>query len=292
VRGIVNWFDQNSITMINGLARAMVLFMLAAGLSLIFGLMNVLNLAHGAIFLWGAYFGVTIGTHGNLLFAALAVAVVAGVLMGTSLMAAVRPVARRGYADQALLTIGISLILADLTQGIWSPRLRATGAPTSLGGTASILGQPYPVYRLAVIGLGLAVAVGLYFLFERTDYGARIRAAVADRDMVGALGVNVNRLMLSVMVLGTVLAAIAGVVASPIFTVAPGLDQAVLALALIVLTVGGFGSIIGPFLAAVLVGQAEALGVVFLPAGFDTFLLFGTMALVLVLRPGGLVRRA
>ncbi len=288
---IAQWFNDNSITIINGFARGMVLFMLAAGLSLIFGLMNLLNLAHGAIFLWGAYLGVTIATHGNLLYAALAVAFVVGAAMGVGLMVAVRPIGRRGFSDQALLTIGISLVLADLSQGIWSSRFKAISAPTSLSGTVKIFGQPYPIYRLAVIGLGVFIAATMYILFERTEFGARVRAAVADRDMVGALGINVNRLMLTLLALGSALAAAAGVVAGPIFTVGPGLDQAVLALALIVLTVGGFGSVTGPFLGAVLVGQAEALGVVLLPSGFDTFLLFGTMALVLIVRPGGLVRR-
>jgi branched-chain amino acid transport system permease protein len=287
IGAVADFFDANAVTILNGLARGLVLFLIAIGLSLIFGLMDVLNLAHGAVFLLGGYAAVQLAPRGSGFLIALVVAVVAGLALGAGMAAAVRPIAGRGHLDQALLTLGAAYILAELSVIVWGDDYYSPPPPQALAGGTQVFGQVFPTYRLVVIVVGLVVALAVYLLFERTSLGALVRATVADRGMVASLGVNTTLVLVGVFAIGTALAALGGVLSAPVLGVRPGVDRQVLLLALIVVVIGGLGSIKGALVGALLIGQVEALGVALLPQ-FAAFLLFGAMALVLLVRPAGL----
>lgn len=278
------------ISVLNGLAIGLLLFTMAVGLSLVFGLMDVLNLAHGSLFLVGAYVAWSIAGDGGVgaFGLALLVAVLVGVLGGGGLALATRPLARRGHLDQALLTLGLALIIAQLVSIRWGDDVRSVPPPAFLDGVVSIAGDAYPAYRLALIAVGALIAAVVYVVFERTQLGALVRASVADRAMVEALGVDTRRVLYGVFVIGAVLAAVGGVLGAPLLSARPGLDDEVLILALIVVVIGGLGSVPGALLGALLIGQVRSLGVELLPQ-FASFLLFVAMAVVLVVRPAGLL---
>lgn len=287
---VVSWLDANTISIFNGLAQGMLLFTMAVGLSLIFGLMDVLNLTHGAIFLLGAYLGFQFAPGGSstaMFLLALVIAVAVGVVLGGGLAAAIRPIRARGYLDQALLTLGLAFVLSDVASIIWGDDYRALAPPPFLQGSTGVLGDAYPTYRLAVIAVGAVIAVAVYLAFERTELGAVVRAAVSDRAMLSALGINVNRVLVGVFAIGTALAAFGGLVGAPVLGVRPGLDWDVLILALIVVVIGGLGSIVGAFVGALIIGQVQSLGVTLIPE-LAAFLLFGAMAVILLVRPQGL----
>ncbi len=284
---LATWFDAHLISILNGIARGMLLFLMAAGLSMIFGLGDVLNLTHGGIFLFGSYVGWQFLSSGNNFFVALAAAVGAGVLLGLILNLAMRPIKGRGHLDQALVTLGGSFVMAGTISLIWGDDFKSVQPPSFLQGGMDVFGQTYPLYRASVILFGLVVAVLLYFLVERTQFGAIVRAAVADRQMVAALGINVSVVLVSVFLIGTTLATLSGLLGAPILSVRPGVDEEVLLLALIVVVIGGLGSLKGAFIGAMLIGQVQALGIALFP-NLAAFALFGIMASVLLFRPAGL----
>ena len=284
------WIDANLVSILNGLAIGCLLFILAVGLSLVFGMMDVLNLAHGAVYLVGAYtaYALTDGAATWTRFvAAIAVALVLGGVCGLVLAAMTQPLARRGHLDQALLTLGVALVLGELVLLAFGEDVLSIGAPPGLDGSVDLLGRSYPVYRLAVIGVGLVLAIAVYVVVERTRIGALIRATVADRAMVESLGVDSRRVLLGVFAAGCALAAVAGVLGGPIYGARPGLGESVLILALVVVVIGGLGSIKGALIGALVIGQIESLGRALLPDQ-SSFLLFAAMALVLLVRPQGL----
>ncbi len=292
---MTGWITDNLITVVDGLAFGVLLFVIALGLSLVFGLMDVLNLAHGAIYMLGAY--VVAGMVGGgtitlvaFMGAALLAAVVGG-LAGWGLSAMVKPIAGRGHLDQALLTLGVALVVADLISMRFGNDVRSVPAPEPLTGSTSLFGQPYPVYRLVVIVVGLALAVGALLLIERTRIGSLVRAAVVDAQMVRALGVDTAKLVAGVFAAGAALAAFGGVMGAPILSAYPGLDDFALLLGLVVVIIGGLGSVNGALVGALIIGQVEVLGVSLLPT-YASFLVFGAMALVLLLRPQGLFAKA
>lgn len=289
---MLGWLDTNLVTIIDGVAFGVLLFTIALGLSLVFGVMDVLNLAHGALYLAGAYLAVTIvggggGTVLTFVLAALA-ALAIGAVAGGALSLVTRPIASRGHLDQALLTLGIAFVLADVYSEIYGNDVKSVAAPSALSGSASILGSTYPIYRLVVIAVGLLLAVGAWYLIERTKVGSLVQATVADVQMVRALGVNTTYLVTGVFAAGAALAAFGGVLGAPILSAAPGLDTRVLILGLVVVVIGGLGSVSGALVGALLIGQVEALGVSLVPT-YASFLTFGTMALVLLLRPSGIL---
>lgn len=279
----------NLITVLNGLALGAILFLIAVGLSLVFGIMDVLNLAHGAVYLIGAYTAVALfadePTVGGFVLAVLAAAV-AGILAGAVLAGMSLPV--RGHLDQALLTLGVALIVTEVMSAVFGTEVYAISAPPGLDVTASVFGQAYPLYRLVLVAVGVGMAVALHLLLERTRIGAMLRATVADRQMVEAIGIPTRRLVVGVFASGAGLAAVGGVLAGPLLGAQPGLDDTVLLLALVVVVIGGLGSVRGALLGAVLVGQVQALGVALLPDA-ASFLLFAAMGIVLLLRPAGLL---
>jgi branched-chain amino acid transport system permease protein len=286
---MLTWLDANLLSLLNGLALAALLFLIAVGLSLVFGTMDVLNLAHGAVSLIGAYVGVAVLEPGSgvpHLMAAMLAAAAIGLLLGAALAAMTTAVT--GHLRQALLTLGIAFIAADLLRDVFGADVESVPAPLGLDGSVDILGNTYPVYRLVVIGVSGLIAVLLHLLLERTQLGATVRATVADRTMVEAIGVRTNLVLGGVFGAGAALAAVGGLLAAPVLGAQPGLDDTILLLALVVVVVGGLGSIRGALLGAVLVGEVQTLGVSLL-ADYASFLLFAAMALVLLLRPRGLL---
>ncbi len=285
----MGWLDANFISILNGMALAALLFLIAVGLSLVFGTMDILNLAHGVVSLTGAYIGVALlgpeSGAADFLVAMLAAAAI-GLVLGALLAAMTTAVS--GHLRQALLTLGIALIAGDLLRGIFGADVESVPAPRFLAGSVELFGQTYPSYRLAVIVVSLLIAAALYLVLERSQVGAIVRATVADRDMVEALGIRSAWVLGGVFGVGAALAALGGLLAGPVLGAQPGLDNTVLLLALVVVVVGGLGSIRGALLGAVLVGQVQTLGVSLLPDQ-ASFLLFGSMAVVLLVRPRGLL---
>ncbi|HEY3260993.1 MAG TPA: branched-chain amino acid ABC transporter permease [Pseudonocardiaceae bacterium] len=275
------------VSVLNGFAIGFLLFVLAVGLSLVFGMMDVLNLAHGALFLGGAYVGAALaGSWGGFL-AALGIAAAAGLAAGVVLSLLTEPLRRRSHLDQALLTLGIALVVGELLLIVFGDDPLSVAAPPGLDGSVVALGVPYPTYRLALIAVGALLALVVYAVVDRTTVGALVRATVADRDMVAAIGVDNRVVKVAVFAVGSLLATTAGVLGGPIYGARPGLDATVLILALVVVVIGGLGSVRGALVGSLLIGQVESVGRALLP-DLASFVLFGALALVLVVRPQGL----
>ncbi len=273
----------------NGLVLGLLLFLIAAGFSLIFGLMDVVNLAHGSFLLFGAYIGLTvIRATGNFWLALIVAPVVTGLVGLVVEVTLLRRTYKRGHLIQVLLTLGLALIAADLMRWTFGAYVESIDAPAVLAGLASVFGQfEIPVYRLAIIVFGLVMAAGMWLVLERTRLGAIVRAGVQDGEMVGALGINIERVVAGVFVFGTALAGVSGVLAAPVLSIYPGLDFEFLILAMVVVVVGGMGSLKGAFWGALLVGMTDVLGKAYFPE-FSLFAIFLIMAVVLLVRPQGL----
>ncbi|MGY1704641.1 branched-chain amino acid ABC transporter permease [Geodermatophilus sp. SYSU D00697] len=286
---MLGWFDANLVSILNGFAIGALLFVLAVGLSIVFGMMDVLNLAHGAFFLIGSYLSVSFlaGDSWGGFLAALGVAAVIGLLAGGALSGMTEPLARRPILDQALLTLGISLVVAEVLSIVYGNDVRSVSPPPGLDGSVDVAGSAYPAYRLLVIGVGLVLALVVWLVVERTSVGALVRASVADREMVSAMGIDNRKVKVAVLGIGSMLATVAGVLAAPVYGARPGLDETILLLALVVVVIGGLGSIRGALIGALVIGQVESLGRALLP-DLASFILFGTLALVLIVRPRGL----
>jgi branched-chain amino acid transport system permease protein len=286
---MAGWFDANLVSILNGVAIGSLLFILAVGLSIVFGMMDVLNLAHGAFFLAGSYLAVTFvaGQSWGEFLAALGMAALLGLFAGGALSGMTEPLARRPILDQALLTLGISLIVAEVLSIAYGNDVRSIAPPPGLAGSVEVAGSTYPTYRLVLIAIGLLLALVVWLVVEKTSVGALVRASVADREMVSAIGIDNRKVKLAVLGIGSMLAAVAGVLAAPVYGARPGLDKTILILALVVVVIGGLGSVRGALIGALLIGQVESLGRALLPE-LASFILFGTLALVLIVRPRGL----
>jgi branched-subunit amino acid ABC-type transport system permease component len=272
-----------------GLSEAMYLWLVAAGLSLIFGVLRVTNFAHGSLYMLGAYATFYFfGLLGNNFWLGLAVGplVVAGVglLMERFFL---RLVYRLEVAYQLLLTFAFVLIFNDLVKMIWGPIYRVPPTPAGLDGSITILGLPYPTYNLFIIAVGPLVALGLWFLLEKTRWGRLIVASASDKEMANALGINVPRLYTLVFMLGAWLAALGGALSIPIRSVSPGMGEVIIIEAFIVVVIGGLGSLKGAFVGAILIGLLHVYGVRYLQ-NFEMALAFMLMATILIIRPWGL----
>ncbi len=276
------------VSVLNGCAIGFLLFILAVGLSLVFGMMDVLNLAHGALFLGGAYLAATFADGGWAGFlGAVGIAAAAGLVAGTVLSLMTEPLRRRTHLDQALLTLGVALAGGELLIIVFGDDPLAVAPPPGLDGSVSAFGVVYPSYRLLIIGVGAVLALVVYVVVERTRVGALVRATVADREMVAAVGVDNRLIKAAVFAVGSMLATTAGVLGGPIYGARPGLDATVLILALVVVVIGGLGSMRGALIGALIIGQVDTLGRVLVPE-LASFILFAALALVLVVRPRGL----
>lgn len=283
--------DTFVIQLTNGLVFSLLLFMMAAGLSLIFGLMDVVNLAHGTFYLLGGYIGLSIvRLSGSFWLALLLAPLLVGALGLLLERMLLRRLYGRGHLDQVLCTFGVALVGTDLMRWGWGAYVETVAPPALLAGQVLLMGIAFPVYRLAMIALGLLIAACLWLLIERSSIGTRIRAAVSDAAMANALGIDTARLFGIVFAAGTALAAFSGVAAAPILTLYPGLDSEILILGLVVVVIGGLGTLRGAFWGSLLVGMADTFGKSLLPE-FSVFVIFALMAAVLLVRPAGLFGR-
>ena len=291
---------------LNGLQLGVTLFLMSAGLTLVFGIMNLINLAHGSFYMVGAYVGATVTARtGSFLLGVLAALPAAGLVGMVVEILVLRRLYDRDHLDQVLATFGLILFFNEFTRILWGRQPLFMDVPDLLSGTVEIIpGAPYPAYRLAVIGVGIAVAVFLYVLITRSRIGMQIRAGASNREMAGALGVNIRLLYTLVFCLGALLAGLAGVMAGPILAVEAGMGESILILTFVVIVVGGIGSVRGALVGALLIGMVDTLGRAFLPgmlrlvlpaseadgvgASLAAMSIYIVMAAVLAWRPRGL----
>ncbi len=275
---------------LNGLAFGSLLFILASGFSLIFGLMRIVNLSHGAYFMLGAYVGLSAIEAGANFWVAILLGGVAICVLGTLIE---RFILRRLNGQplaQVLVTLGIAFIIADACVWIWTGDPRRVPMPSELTGAFRVAHLAFPIYRLFVIGVAFALAAALWFLLERSRLGAMIRAGVDDLTMARAMGIRTSLLFSVVFCLGSALAGAGGVLAGPILSVYPGLDTDMLPLALVVVILGGVGSLLGAFIGSLIIGFIYSYGQALFP-DLAYVILFLPMVLVLTLRPTGLFGR-
>jgi branched-chain amino acid transport system permease protein len=274
---------------LNSLQFSMLLFLLAIGLSVVFGLMDYLNLSHGTIYMFAAYVAFSIAQLGGSFWAALAVAPLVAAAVGVLLyFVLLKRAERAGHLTQVLLTVGVIYMGTDLLRIAYGDLPKGLSQPALLGGTVDLAGIRYPAYRLFIIALGLVVMTVLYLVLERTRLGALVRAGVDDRATAETLGIDIAKVFALVFGIGTYLAGVAGVVAAPIFGIYPGMDVSIIILVLIVVVVGGLGSLRGAILGSVLIGFADTFGKILLPQ-FAMMMIYLVMALALIFRPSGLM---
>jgi branched-chain amino acid transport system permease protein len=279
--------DFIAIQSLNGLVYSMLLFLLALGLSLTFGLLRIVNLAHGGFFLMGAYFGMSTWLLMQSFLAAIVVATVGVAVIGGLLERLwLQRFYTRAELDQVILTFGFALVFADLMKMLWGKDIHSVPAPAAFSQSIQVADFIFPSYRLLLIFVGFALFAGVWLAIERTRIGALIRASVSDREMVGGLGYNVRFLFTASFAFGTGLAGLAGLLGAPIIGIYPGLDFEVLITTLIVVVVGGLGSITGAFWASLLIGVSETYGRALYP-DLASFIIFGVMAAVLLVRSWG-----
>ena len=278
------------IQSLNSLALGGVLFMLAAGFSLIFGLMRVANLSHGAYFMLGAYVGLSVLDHGyGFGLAILAAGLVVGLLGAFVERVVLRRLAGNSLS-QVLATLGIAFVIADGSLWIWGGDPRPVSAPAFVAGAIELFGLTFPAYRMAVLVVSIVVAIALWLLLEKTRLGMMIRASVDDTQMARAIGIPASRLFTIVFCLGAALAGIGGIIAAPILSVYPGMDADMLPLALVVVILGGLGSLAGAFAGSFLIGFVYSFGQVLVP-DLAYVILFLPMVIILAARPRGLFGR-
>ncbi|MGA8599892.1 MAG: branched-chain amino acid ABC transporter permease [Beijerinckiaceae bacterium] len=251
---------------LNGVQLGLLLFLVAAGLTLVFGIMDFMNLSHGSLFMMGAYFAATfVALTGSFVLGGV-LAIICTTLLGFAIEAIwLRPLFGRGHLDQVLGTFGLVLFFNDFVRLVWGAAGRTLAVPQMLAGHVSFGAFTYPVYRLVLIAVGLLVAADLYLLVQRTKIGMIIRAAASDRDMASAIGADVTLVSAFVFGLGAALAGLAGLFAAPLLTVQIGKGDNILVLALVIIVIGGLGSVRGAFFAALVVGLIDALGRAYLP---------------------------
>ncbi len=294
------------LQLLNGLQLGVLLFLIAAGLTLVFGIMDVVNLAHGVLYMVGAYFIATFAAWTGSFWWGLLLTLPAAVAVGLILeVVVIRRLYHRSHLDQVLATFGLVMIANETVEIVWGSSPLFVPMPDLLAGSVPLMGPlQYPVYRLAIIATGLAVAGGLYLVINHTRIGMLLRAGASNREMVSALGIDIGKLFAVVFTLGAVLACGAGAIVAPILSVDSGMGESVLILTFVVVVIGGIGSIRGAFLGAILVAVVDTMGGVFGPILLRTFLdpaaagqtgrilapmlIYILMAGLLCLRPQGL----
>jgi branched-chain amino acid transport system permease protein len=292
--------------LLNGLQFGLMLFLLAAGLTLVFGIMDLMNLAHGSLYMIGAYLMATIAAASGSFWIALPLAIVLTAVVGLALeRLLIRHLYQRDHLAQVLATFAVILIADDLVKMIWGPAPLMLNAPAALAGPVELLlGFSYPAYRLLIIGVGLACALLLYVLVSHTKTGMLLRAGASNREMAAVMGVRVSRLFGAVFALGAALCAVAGALLGPVLAVEVGMGENILILALVVVVIGGIGSVRGALVGALLVGLVDTAGRALLPSLLNAVMplnlaanlgpalaaiaIYVLMAAVLFLKPSGL----
>lgn len=290
---------------LNGLQYGVMLFLLAAGLTLVFGIMSFVNLAHGSLYMLGAYAAAVVGVQTGSFALSVLAALATGAAVGMALeWLAVSRLYRRDHLDHVLATFGLVLFFNEVVRMVWGPQPVFVSLPESLSGTVDLMGFTYPTYRFLIIAVGLLVAAGSQWLIHKTRVGMLIRAGSVNPQMVSALGVNIRLLNAMLFALGSALAALAGAMAGPILSVQSGMGEPVLITTLVVIVIGGIGSVHGALYAGMIVGLVDTLGRTFLPMLIREFasrevanaagpalasmLIYLLMAVILALRPQGL----
>ena len=289
-------FDQILIQALSGLSRGMVLFVVASGLTLVFGTMRIANFAHGSFYMLAAFITYSISTMiGHSTFGFLAALLIApllvaafGALIEASLL---RHISKRPHQYQLILTYAVTLVVADGIKAIWGRAYHTVDRPSGLSGAVFIFDMPFPSYNFVLIFAGLVIAVLLHLMLTRTRFGKTVRAAVMDGEMVGALGINVPRLFTGVFALGAGLAGLGGVLAAPVGSISLGLDTSIIIESFAVIIIGGVGSVPGALIGALLIGLLQSIGILFAPKMAIAFI-FVALCIVLVVRPQGLLGRA
>lgn len=292
--------------LVNGLQLGTMLFLMASGLTLVFGVMGLINLAHGSFYMVGAYATALVTAATGSFFVGLAAGIAVAAAVGALVeLIVIRRLYHRPHLDQVLATFALILIFSEGTRWLFGSSPLWLNPPAMLAGSVTLPGGlRYPIYRLVIIAVGVAVAVGMYFLITRTRLGMRIRAGESDREMIGALGINIARLYTLVFAMGAALAGLAGAMVGALQSVQVGMGEPVLILAFVVIVIGGIGSIKGALYGAILVGVVDTLGRVFLPGFFRQFmspseaagvgsaiaamLIYIMMAAILAFKPKGL----
>lgn len=293
------------IQSLNGLQLGVLLFLMAAGLTLVFGIMSFVNLAHGSMYMMGAFFAASLYNYTGSFLLAAVLLIPAMTALGLAIeWIALRKLYNRDHLDQVLATFGLILFFNELARMLWGASPYYMEVPEMLSGAVDLFGVRYPAYRFVIIVSGLLVALGCYLLIHRTRVGMLIRAGATNRDMVGVLGVNIVLLNSLLFALGAVLAGVAGLLAGPIMSVQAGMGEPILILTMVVIVIGGIGSIRGAFYAALIVGVVDTLGRTLLPTILRSFLerssadiagpalasmmIYLLMAVVLAIKPKGL----
>ena len=273
---------------LNGLQLSMLLFLLSIGLSVVFGMMNFINLAHGTLYMVGAYLALSTVRWFDSYWVALVLAPLGVALIGAVFYAVLlRHMQRQSPMRQVLVTFGLIFVGFDAVRMVWGALPHTIPIPAALDGSVTVFGEIYPTYRLFIIALGVTVLIALHFGLERTRLGAVVRAGVDDRRMVAALGIDVERAFFLVFCLGCWLAGLAGVVSAPVFSIFPGMDMSILILTLIVVVVGGPGSLKGAVVGSFVIGMVDTYGQVLAPE-LARVTIYALMAAVLLVRPQGL----
>jgi branched-chain amino acid transport system permease protein len=278
------------VLILNGLTQAAILFVLGSGLTLAFGLMRVVNLSHGAFYMLGGYIGWSVvKATGNwplaLVAGGLSIAVL-GFLFERTMLGRVRG----KDLPETLLTVALSMIIADIALVFWARTAITLNVPAYLNPPITLLGVTYPGFRYLLMGISILIAVSLWIILYKTNLGMAVRAGVDDRETVSALGVNIRKIYTSVFALSALLAGLAGVLGGSYLQLSPGLDTTILTYSLVVIIVGGMGSLLGAVVSSLLLGQIMSFGLAYAPQ-YSYFLIFIPMALVLALRPQGLFGR-
>ena len=291
--------------LLNGIQLGALLFLLSAGLTLVFGIMNFINLAHGSFFMMGAYFAASAFAATDSFSAAMLAGVGGGALIGVIVeRLIVAQMYERSHLNQVLVTFGLVLFFNELARILWGAASIHAGSPKAFSDSVEIFGNPYPSYRLLIITLSFAVAAGLYFFIRHTRLGMLVRASASRSDIASAMGVNVVLLKRCLFAFGAALAGLAGVMAGPITSVQPGMGEPILIMTLVVIVTGGIGSIRGAFFGAMVIGIADTVGRVYIPMllretfersvaqaigpALASIMIYLLMACVLALRPQGL----
>mgnify|MGYP001462042920 CR=1 FL=1 len=286
-------FTSFLIQTLNGIQYGFLLFLVASGLTLIFGIMNIINLAHGAFYMLGAYICYWLFDFTGELFSAIGIGI--AIMIGVGYLIerlAISHLYKRDHLYQVLLTYGLILIFNELQKIFWGTDFYSVPVPDALSvGIHLTETQDYPIYRLFISLVCMIIAAGLYLLIGKTRFGMMIRAGASNREMAQTLGIDIGRVFAIVFSLGTALAAFSGMIGSPLSSVFPGMGDEILIISFVVVVIGGLGSVKGAFVGAMIIGLADTFGTVLLP-NFASVVVYAVMALILLWRPQGLFGKA
>jgi branched-chain amino acid transport system permease protein len=273
---------------LHGVVSGMLLFLVASGLTLVFGMMGILNIAHAGFYMLGAYLAYsTVHATGNFWLSLLVAPIVVGALGALIERWLLRRTHAFGHAYELLLTFGLFFMIGEAVRWVWGSNPLQIPVPAGLGGSVPLLGSQYPLYRLFILGMSALICACMAVALLRTRIGIIIRSAVSDAEMVGALGVNTPLLSLGVFTAGSALAAVAGVIAAPFLQADPSMGAVILTDLFVIIVIGGFGSLLGSLLASLMIGELQSFGILWFPE-FALVFQFLLMAVVLIVRPQGL----